>query len=301
MGSDDIFKTNIQKLYKTFNGKVTDFNTNLPMANVEIILNNCNGIIINKFSSDSIGNFSFEKMNSECLQVEILKEGYESELKTISGFDNFDFKLKLKQKYEILVLDSDNGNPIEGAKISCNDEFNNDTTSQGIVSFEPPFQFDCEMSVKKEGYIYKTFVLDPKINGAIKRDTVLLYKKELNKSFVLGQINSSTGELRILKESTRIFDQLLKIMKLNPDLILELGWHTDSWGRDDDNKRLSQNRADFAVNYIVSNGIEKNRIFGKGYGESQLVNKCKNGVQCTEDEHKENRRIEFKIIGFLNP
>ncbi|MCA1758688.1 MAG: OmpA family protein, partial [Bacteroidales bacterium] len=120
-------------------------------------------------------------------------------------------------------------------------------------------------------------------------------------SYILGNINSDSGELRILKESTQIFEQLLKIMKLNTDLKIEIGWHTDSKGQDAENKRLSQNRADFAVNYLVINGIEKERAVGKGYGESQLINKCKNGVQCSEDEHKENRRIEFKIIGFLNP
>jgi outer membrane protein OmpA-like peptidoglycan-associated protein len=88
-------------------------------------------------------------------------------------------------------------------------------------------------------------------------------------------------------------------MKLHPDLIIELGWHTDSRDYDDVNKRLSQNRADLAVSYIVNNGIEKNRIVGKGYGESKLVNKCRNGVKCTEKEHRMNRRIEYKIIGYL--
>jgi outer membrane protein OmpA-like peptidoglycan-associated protein len=87
-------------------------------------------------------------------------------------------------------------------------------------------------------------------------------------------------------------------MKFHPDLIIELGWHTDS--RDYDNViiRLSQYRADVAVSYIVNKGIDKNRIVGKGYGESKLVNKCKNGVKCTEKEHRMNRRIEYKIIGF---
>lgn len=52
---------------------------------------------------------------------------------------------------------------------------------------------------------------------------------------------------------------------------------------------------------IINNGIEKSRISGKGYGKSQLVNSCKNGVQCSEVEHRENRRIELKITGILKP
>ena len=88
-------------------------------------------------------------------------------------------------------------------------------------------------------------------------------------------------------------------MKLNPDIRVELGWHTDSRGKDSDNKRLSQDRASFAMDYIVNNGIEKNRITRIGYGESKLLNRCKNGVQCSEEEHRTNRRIELKIIGFI--
>ena len=80
-----------------------------------------------------------------------------------------------------------------------------------------------------------------------------------------------------------------------------MGWHTDSRGNDSDNRRLSSNRASFTVRYIVNNGIEKSRISGKGYGESQLVNRCKNGVERSEEEDRENRRIELKITGILKP
>ena len=58
---------------------------------------------------------------------------------------------------------------------------------------------------------------------------------------------------------------------------------------------LSQKRAESAVNYIIAHGIDKERITAKGYGESQLINRCKNKVQCTEEEHQQNRRTEFKV------
>ena len=84
-------------------------------------------------------------------------------------------------------------------------------------------------------------------------------------------------------------------MKDNPDMIIELGSHTDSRGKADYNLDLSQRRAASAVAYIVSQGIEQDRISAKGYGESTLVNKCKDGVTCTETEHQQNRRTEFLI------
>ena len=281
--------------------KVTDDMTNLPIPGAEAVLRRCEGDIINKVFSDSTGNFSLEISNNDCLQIEILKEGYENDLKDISGRSNVVFRLKQKKFYEILVIDVNNINPIDSTVISCDDQLNLFTNSEGIVSMTPPFSDDCELLIKKEGYLLQTIIPVIQPDRAITKDTVWFYKKELNSSYLLGNINSVSGELRILKESTEIFEQLLKIMKLNTDLKIEIGWHTDSRGKDADNKRLSQNRADFAVNYMVINGIEKDRVVGKGYGESQLVNKCKNGVQCSEDEHKENRRIEFKIIGFLNP
>lgn len=300
-GNDDIFRLNIKKQYKNINVKVTDDMTNLPIPGAEAVLRRCEGDIINKVFSDSTGNFSLEISNNDCLQIEILKEGYENDLKDISGRSNVVFRLKQKKFYEILVIDVNNINPIDSTVISCDDQLNLFTNSEGIVSMTPPFSDDCELLIKKEGYLLQTIIPVIQPDRAITKDTVWFYKKELNSSYLLGNINSVSGELRILKESTEIFEQLLKIMKLNTDLKIEIGWHTDSRGKDADNKRLSQNRADFAVNYMVINGIEKDRVVGKGYGESQLVNKCKNGVQCSEDEHKENRRIEFKIIGFLNP
>jgi len=299
--SDDIYQVDIIKLYKIFNGKIIDSDTNLPIANAEIILKNCTGEIINKLYSDSIGNFSFEILKKDCAQIETIKDGYENILKNITDRNNLEFRLKLKQYYEILVLNAEDSYPVDSVSISYNDVININTNSQGIVSLTPPLPADCEFLIQKDEYLNQT--LTPKVidNTAITRDTVRFYKKELNTIFFLSNINSVSGELKIIQETRPVFDQIIKVLKLNPDIKVELGWHTDSRGEDSDNKRLSQNRAAFAVVYIVNNGIERSRIIGIGYGESQLLNRCKNEVQCSEEEHRENRRIELKIIGFIKP
>jgi immunogenic 75 kDa protein PG4 len=74
--------------------------------------------------------------------------------------------------------------------------------------------------------------------------------------------------------------------------------HTDSRGSDKYNLALSQRRAKSTIKWITSHGIKKNRITGKGYGETQLVNECSNGVPCTEEQHQANRRSEFIIISY---
>ena len=85
-------------------------------------------------------------------------------------------------------------------------------------------------------------------------------------------------------------------MQKYPGMEVELRSHTDCRGSDTYNQWLSQKRAESAVAYIIKHGIESNRITARGYGESMPVNKCVNGVQCTEEEHQMNRRTEFVVI-----
>jgi len=92
-------------------------------------------------------------------------------------------------------------------------------------------------------------------------------------------------------------EKLLKTLQENPDLQVEISSHTDSRGSDDYNLYLSQGRADWVVNWLARNGIAPQRLTGRGYGETKLVNRCDDGVECTEAEHQLNRRTEFRITG----
>ncbi len=104
------------------------------------------------------------------------------------------------------------------------------------------------------------------------------------------------NKYNIRKTSAEELNKVVKIMKENPTLVVEFGAHTDSRGPDEYNMELSIKRANEVVRYIVSKGIDYNRIFGKGYGETMPVNHCVNGVKCTDAEHLENRRTEFIIL-----
>ena len=79
-------------------------------------------------------------------------------------------------------------------------------------------------------------------------------------------------------------------------MTIELSSHTDARGSDEYNVKLSQCRAESAVNYLIQQDITTDRMHAKGYGETKLVNGCKNGVNCTDIEHEENRRTEFTIM-----
>lgn len=116
--------------------------------------------------------------------------------------------------------------------------------------------------------------------------------------FVLNNIHYDFDQSYIRPEAGRILDNLVNVMSQNPTLRIELSSHTDSRGKDAYNLRLSQRRAEAAVEYLVSKGIERNRMVAKGYGETRLLNRCENGVQCSEDEHQMNRRTEIKVLKY---
>lgn len=90
-------------------------------------------------------------------------------------------------------------------------------------------------------------------------------------------------------------NQLIKMMKADKTLNLKITGHTDSRGSAEYNQKLGERRATAALNYLVQNGINANRIAIKSFGESKLVNECANGVNCSEEQHAANRRAEFEL------
>lgn len=111
-------------------------------------------------------------------------------------------------------------------------------------------------------------------------------------------INFNTASWEITPQAALILDSLVAALNENPTFEIELGAHTDSRGSSKSNETLSQKRADSAVKYIISKGIDKNRLTAKGYGESQLKNRCADGVPCNKEEHAVNRRVTIRLTKF---
>lgn len=122
---------------------------------------------------------------------------------------------------------------------------------------------------------------------------------DLDKSIEIKNIYYDYNSAIITEPSKKELDKVVTLLKTNPGLIVELGSHTDSRGTDDYNLKLSQMRAQSAVDYITSSRVVSvDKLKAKGYGETRLTNKCANGVQCTEEQHLQNRRTELKVLGF---
>lgn len=101
----------------------------------------------------------------------------------------------------------------------------------------------------------------------------------------------------ITPQAVTELDKVVYVMQKFPGVVIKIESHTDSRGKDEYNIILSENRAKATYGYIVSKGIDPDRIESvKGYGETMLRNKCSNGVKCTEEEHQQNRRSDFIVV-----
>lgn len=121
---------------------------------------------------------------------------------------------------------------------------------------------------------------------------------EMNKAISLEHIYYDLGSANIRQDAVPELEKLVTLMQENPGITVTLCSHTDSRGNDSANLDLSQRRAQAAVEYIVSRGVDESRITPTGFGESQLLNECADGVACTDAQHQQNRRTEFKITGY---
>ncbi len=119
-----------------------------------------------------------------------------------------------------------------------------------------------------------------------------------NRAIVLEKLYYDFDEFYIRPDASRELDKVVQLMREFPSMEIELSSHTDTRGTDVYNEKLSQSRADAAVQYIISKGIAASRLTARGYGERYPRNKCLDEVECSEEEHQYNRRTEIKITRF---
>ncbi|WP_233165768.1 OmpA family protein [Pedobacter sp. ASV12] len=209
----------------------------------------------------------------------------------------------LSFKLEGVALDKKTGLPLPGVIVSLSKAdgtiISAQTDDQGRYKFN--LEENTEYFIKGTKTDFRNAETETISNVGIEKSAV--FKKniyldpiELFKEIKLENIYYDFDKSNIRKDAAIELDKLVKIMKENPTIWIELGSHTDSRGNDKYNMKLSQARADAAVSYIISRGIDKVRIKAKGYGETRLLNQCANGVECTEEQHQLNRRTEFTIV-----
>ncbi len=202
-----------------------------------------------------------------------------------------DFLTDEKLEAEIEIVDNDANKVIATFK-------SNSKTGKYLVSL--PAGKNYGIAVKKEGYLFHSENFDIPATAAFQEveKNVKLKMLSVGNKIVLRNIFFDLSKATLRPESTAELNRLIKLMTDVPTLRIELGGHTDAQGSDSYNMTLSDQRAKAVVDYLSKNGIDAGRLEFNGYGETELVNGCKNGVNCSPEQHQMNRRTEFRVLSF---
>jgi peptidoglycan-associated lipoprotein len=174
------------------------------------------------------------------------------------------------------------------------------TNEKGEYITELPLEQNLTLLAQKDNFFASTPSLLSSFginkDSTIIRDFILSPIPTQDYEFTLKGIYYDLDKFTIRPDAAKVLDSLAVILTLNPGITIELGSHTDSRAAEDYNLKLSQKRAESCVEYLTKKGITKARLTPLGYGETQLVNDCSDGVDCTEDQHQENRRTTFRVL-----
>lgn len=217
-------------------------------------------------------------------------------------------RLRCIQELYGAITDAETGAVLPGAKVTLYDDQMNLKNSavadgSGLYSFavecgktyyvraEKPEYTTRELSVTIEKTSGKTN-LPIALEKATCKVTV---GDDLGKCFGIKMIYFDLDKSNIRTEAALDLEKILAVLNDYPNMKLDIRSHTDSRASHQYNEALSDRRAKSTIQWLVKNGIAPNRLTGRGYGETELVNKCADGVPCTEEEHQANRRSEFII------
>ena len=283
------------------------------LPNAEIVLVNSSGQPVKTGTTNSLGIVEFA--NVEPNDYTIRGKLYDIDLSTASistsefntseqvmktvNYDDPNFIVEGK----VFVCNSPD--PIPGVKLNLKnsaDNFMKSTVSDqsGKYIFHLSSRATYELYATKENFLSQVVNIDAndydRSKSVFVRLEVCAEEVECGEAIRLNNILYDVNSTTIRPDAKPDLNKLVQFMKDNPPATVELSSHTDSRGKADYNQQLSQGRAESAVAYIVSQGIERSRITARGYGESKLLNECADGVKCSEAQHQANRRTAFKVI-----
>lgn len=193
-----------------------------------------------------------------------------------------------------------NQRPAAGVKVILRNE--KDKSEQAMTTGpDGGYEFDMKpgapytITAQKDRYATKKTQYG-KTKRASKTITDSLGLYGVGDVFQLKNIYYDLNKFFIRADAAKELDHVLAILKEYPQMQIELRSHTDARATDVYNMRLSENRARAAMDYLVSRGIPASRLVAHGYGETEVVNGCVDGVVCSESDHQQNRRTEFKVL-----
>ncbi|MCT4604117.1 MAG: OmpA family protein [Marinifilum sp.] len=306
---DDIYRFEI--LERVIKGQVLNSETDEILGFTRVSLLDENGNLVNEIETAEDGRFSFIIKEVQGFKLLSVKQQFTDGVGEVLAVDLKDQTEVYRKLYQApdntlqldgLVVYRENRLPVEGVNVTLFKKGTSEpidliTNDEGKVACilerdaEYTIEYQKDDILSKSGSINTYDIDEDHIYVEEKVDKV-----QVGKVFVLENIFYDLDKSNIRPDAAIELDKLVLIMNDNPTLKIELSSHTDSRGSDAYNMALSDKRAKSAVQYIIENGISKERIVAKGYGETKLINRCSNGVKCSKAEHQANRRTEVKVL-----
>jgi len=325
VGLNDIFRILLPDTVKPqavalLKGKIIDFATKDPIGGAIIIYKNYpDEVVVVKEMSDTLtGNFSLYLPVGYNYTAIVKAKGFVDGKQTLDLSSIYNFTIIEQQPIQMVpkkafrtikgkLNDQLTDKNISNAKVSVTTDAEGKnviavtyTDENGLFEVKVEDFDESEqlyLSIDKENYEQTILTLDESyyetdlplnliLEPEIKQDQVIEFHN----------IYFGFGSSDVLDSSKFVLDRIINVMNEKPEIEIELSGHTDSKSSDAFNKQLSQKRADNAKLYMISKGIQAERIQAIGMGESRLLNHCKDGIECSDEEHAINRRLEVKIL-----
>jgi outer membrane protein OmpA-like peptidoglycan-associated protein len=286
-GGDDIYALEetkplaVEDCKQMITGVITDTDTKLPLENTLVVLQDLDKKELEKILTDASGSFKFTVACESAYTVLASKENYTNDsvslrLEKERGKSN-DASMALQfleviKKAEELALAEEKKQEKAALEEQKKEEKQAKTKEKQVA--EQKKQERIEEIIAKEKDVVK------------EKDRLVIKTEPIYFDYDLWYIR---------RDSKVILDRVVELMNKYPEMVVEIGSHTDCRGNNNYNRVLSQNRATSTKEYIIDKGISKKRVFAKGYGEKVPVIRCVTEASCSEEEHELNRRSEFVI------
>lgn len=298
------------------------------IPNATIVLIDETGKPVYEGQTDDKGEVKFNVLPGKGYKTKANKNGYKESVgiikeEEITSLANSKKEILVEKKIIGLlglIADADDLTPIEGVKVTITDasnktEFMNFTTDKDgdfrHIYKDKKVGDDLAYLIKleKEGYLTKI----QQVDITIKKEGYVLLHDYLNTKMYKIKLGADIGKVvdlnpiyfdlgkSIVRPDAKVeLEKIVQLLAENPSITIELSSHSDCRGSAAGNLALSDRRAKASAGYVISKGVSPTRIYGKGYGETKLINDCKcEGtvvVPCSEEQHAQNRRTEFKIV-----
>lgn len=310
LGGDDIYSTTLTGLFGKIN--VVNAITNMMVSEAEICVME-NGVEKYRLKTNQNGVAFIPFSVNQRYELYECTEDFRSENLLINTFGKktgtwVEETLKVYPKFRShvsgYVLEQKSQLPLQGAKVTL---INGNTGETETVDVDDFGFFKLEifpavdqyiLYAEKEGYDKDELKFNTRdmVKEENRRMNLVLSGGEVICKLPFRNIYFDYNSAKIRGEASEDLNRMLDILNSSAQLRVQIAAHTDSRGTDEYNLSLSSKRAKSVEKWLIEKGVDRLRLNSKGYGEFELTNKCENEVECTEEEHQQNRRVEFKVI-----